>query len=538
MTHTDTAPVYDYIIIGSGFGGSVSALRLTEKGYRVLVLERGKRYHDADFAKSNWQVWKYLWIPPLRCFGILQISPFRHVFALHGSGVGGGSLGYANVLMEPDDASFANPGWQHPIDWRTALQPHYATAKRMLGVAVNPRLSPADIALREIATEMGRGDTFRPVPVGVYFGDPNIEHPDPYFDGAGPARRGCIHCGACMVGCRHGAKNTLVKNYLYLAEQNGAEIRAETEVRDIRPLPQPQPDGARYLVLTRRTTRYVDRVTTLRARNVIVSAGALGTMRLLFRCRDTTQSLPNLSRCLGNTVRTNNEALLGSTARAGEVDYANGVAITSIFQIDDQTTIEPVRYPRGSSVMKFLTGPLTDGETLAARFGRAISDVIRRPWEYIRASYTPHWAARTTILLVMQHKDDGLRMQLGRGLFTFFRRNLISRRPDSDAIPTRIASGHAVARRFAEKTDGFAQGSLNEGLLNIPMTAHLLGGVPFGHDATDGVIGVDFQVHGYPCLYIIDGSTVPSNPGVNPSLTIATLAEYAMSLIPPAPQPR
>jgi cholesterol oxidase len=524
---------YDYVIIGSGFGGSVSAMRLVEKGCRVLVLERGKRYHDADFARSNWQVWKYLWMPPLRCFGILQISAFRHVLALHGSGVGGGSLGYANVLMEPDDASFANPGWQHPIDWRAALQPHYATAKRMLGVVTNPRLWAADAALRVIAREMGREETFRPVPVGVYFGQdgdqPGAEHPDPYFNGDGPARHACIHCGACMVGCRHNAKNTLVKNYLYFAEKWGAVIQAETEVRDIRPLPDGQADGARYEVVTRRSTRYLDRMQTVRARSVIVSAGALGTLRLLLRCRDTTRSLPRLSSRLGENVRTNNETLLGSTARADAVDYTKGVAITSIFQVDEVTTVEPVRYPRGSSLMKLLSGPMTSGRTVRERFTRGIGSYIRNLRDHLRTSWGANWAARSTIILVMQHKDDTLKMRLGRSLFTFFRRNLVSQ---SASIPTQIASGHEVTRRFADKTDGFPQGSINEGMLNIPITAHILGGVSFGADADEGVIGVDFQVHNYPGLYIIDGSTMPSNPGVNPSLTIAALAEFAMSQIP------
>lgn len=522
---------YDYIIIGSGFGGSVSAMRLVEKGYRVLVLERGKRYRDADFAKTNWQIWKYLWMPPLRCFGILQISAFRHVFALHGSGVGGGSLGYANVLMEPNDASFANAGWKYPIDWRTALQPHYATAKRMLGVETNPRLSPADIALRDIAVEMGRGDTFRPVPVGVYFGQAGVEHPDPYFGGDGLPRQGCIHCGACMVGCRHGAKNTLVKNYLYFAEKWGAEVRAETEVRDIRPLSD-NPDEPRYEVITRRSTRYIDRTERLYAKNVIVSAGALGTMRLLFRCRDGTKSLSKLSPRLGDNVRTNNEALIGSTARGRQVDYSQGLAITSIFEADEHTTIEPVRYPRGSSVMRFLSSPMTEGDTISARIKHTLLEFFRRPLGYLHAAYGRDWAGKTTILLVMQHKEGALKMRLGRGVFTFFRRNLVSRRPESDAIPTRIESGQNVARRFAEKTDGIPQGSVNEGLFNIPMTAHILGGVPFGRDASEGVIGADFQVHEYAGLYVIDGSTMPSNPGVNPSLTIAALAEYAMSLIP------
>jgi len=290
---------YDYVIVGSGFGGSVSAMRLTEKGYRVLVIERGKRFKDSDFPKTNWNVRKYLWAPALRCFGILQISPFKNVLVLHGSGVGGGSLGYANVLMPPDDASFAAEGWKFPHDWKSVLAPHYATAKRMLGVTENPRLWHADHVLKQIAEELGNGDTFRPANVGTFFGEPGKEVPDPYFGGEGPARSGCIHCGGCMVGCQHNAKNTLVKNYLYFAEKRGAEVWAETEVRDVKPLPAPQADGARYEVkMWRSTARLPHRTWNVRARNVIFSAGALGTLRLLFRCREETRSLANISPCL------------------------------------------------------------------------------------------------------------------------------------------------------------------------------------------------------------------------------------------------
>ncbi len=525
--------VYDYVIIGSGFGGSVSALRLTEKGYRVLVLERGKRFRDQDFAKSNWSVQKYLWFPALRWFGILQISPFRNVLAMHGSGVGGGSLGYANVLMEPDEASFAQPGWQTPIDWRAALRPHYATAKRMLGVATNPRLWPADDTLREIARELGREDSFRPVPVGTFFGEAGVEVPDPYFGGEGPARSGCIHCGACMVGCRHNAKNTLVKNYLYLAEKRGAEVRAEAEVRDIRPLTD-QPDGARYEIVYRRTTTPMFApITRVRVRSVIVSAGALGSLRLLFRCRDITGSLANISARLGDQVRTNSEALLGSTSRAFTIDYSQGIAITSIFNADDVTTIEPVRYPAGSSLMKLLAGPMTSGRSLPSRFAKSMAQLLLKLPRFVNVQLGGHWAERTTILLVMQHEDNKIKMRLGRSLFTFFKRNLVSLPDEQQSIPTEIETGHNVAKTFAAKTDGFAQGSINEGLFNIPITAHILGGVPFGATADEGVIAPNCEVHNYPGLYVIDGSIMPANPGVNPSLTITALAEYAMSLVPP-----
>ncbi len=274
------AKTFDAVVIGSGFGGSVSAMRLTEKGYRVLVLERGKRYRDQDFAHSTWNIWKYLWLPAARCFGILQISPFRHIIVLHGSGVGGGSLGYANVLMTPSDKLFSAPAWHHLADWKTLLAPHYETARRMLGVATNPRLWPADLILKEIAAELGQSATFQPTPVGTFFGQleqEGMEVPDPYFGGQGPPRRGCTHCGACMVGCRHNAKNTLVKNYLYFAEKWGAEVRPESEVRDIRPLPAGQSDGAGYEVVYRRSTSWLPSAQRrVRARKVVVAAGALG----------------------------------------------------------------------------------------------------------------------------------------------------------------------------------------------------------------------------------------------------------------------
>ena len=526
---------FDYVIVGSGFGGSVSAMRLTEKGYNVLVLERGKRFRDQDFAKSTWHVRKYIWLPILKCFGILQISSFRDVIVLHGSGVGGGSLGYANVLMEPSDKMFDAPAWSHLADWKALLKPHYLVAKRMLGVDRNPCLWPADEVLHSISQELGTTITVHPTDVGTFFGKPGETVPDPFFGGEGPDRTGCLHCGGCMVGCRHGAKNTLVKNYLYFAEKWGAQVWPETEVRDVRPLPPNQPDGARYEVVYRSSTRtFANSEKIVRARNVIFSAGALGTLRLLFRCREVTHSLPKISQRLGDMVRTNSEALLGSSARDLKTNYSEGIAITSIFHADDVTTIEPVRYPAGSSLMRFLSGPLVDQEgSIPSRLLKTLGQIFTRPIDFAKTHILPGWAQRTTIILVMQTEDNRIRLRLGRSLFTLWRKNLVSR-PDADhTIPSKIDIGHKVTRTFAKKTNGIPAGSLNEGLLNIPMTAHILGGVPFGADEREGVIDLNCEIHNYPGLFVADGSIMPANPGVNPSLTITALAEYAMSRVQP-----
>jgi cholesterol oxidase len=531
-----TGETWDVVVIGSGFGGSVSAMRLTEKGYRVLVLERGRRFEDADFPKSNWNLRRYLWAPLLRCFGILQISPFRDVVALHGSGVGGGSLGYGMVLMEPDERLYEAPGWRRLADWRAVLRPHYATARRMLGVTENPRRWPADEALADVALQLGRGETAQATPVGAFFspGREGEEFPDPYFGGEGPARNACRHCGACMVGCRYNAKNTLPKNYLWLAERGGAVIEAEREVRDVRPLDEEQPDGARYEVVHRRSTGILRRdERTVRARRVIVAAGALGTLRLLFRCRDVTGSLPRISSRLGEKVRTNSESLLGVVARDRAVDYSEGVAITSIIRAGDVTAVEPVRYPAGSSAMRFLGGPLISRGGFARRLAATIGWWIRRPGDFLRGYVLPGWAQRTTILLVMQTEEEELQMRLGRSPLTLWKRGLVSERTGGAASSGYNPLAHDVARRFAERTGGTALGSINEGLFDVPLTAHLLGGCAFGTSAEDGVVSLDCEVHGHPGLHVVDGSIVPGNPGVNPSLTITALAEYAMSRIPP-----
>jgi cholesterol oxidase len=390
--------------------------------------------------------------------------------------------------------------------------------------------------MQDVAAELKMQGTFQPTEVGAYFGTAGKTVPDPYFGGEGPDRTGCIHCGGCMVGCRHGAKNTLVKNYLYLAEKWGAQVWPETEVRDVRPLPPDQPDGARYEVIYRRATAVInplraDRV--VRARHVIFSAGALGTLRLLFRCRDVTRSLPRVSQQLGNLVRTNSEALLGSTARELKTNYSEGIAITSIFNADDVTTVEPVRYPAGSSLMRFLAGPLVDaGGRVIVRFFKTVAQIFTRPRDFAKTHILPGWAQRSTIILVMQTEDNRIRLRLGRSVFTAWRKNLVSR-PDTDhTIPSKIDIGHEVTRKFSAKINGIPLGSLNEGLLNIPMTAHILGGVPFGLSDQDGVIGLNCEIHNYPGLFVVDGSIMPANPGVNPSLTITALAEYAMSCQP------
>jgi cholesterol oxidase len=403
----------------------------------------------------------------------------------------------------------------------------------MLGVTTNPRLWPADHVLRAIAQEIGQEHTFHPTTVGTFFGPPGVEVADPYFGGAGPPRKGCTHCGGCMVGCRHNAKNTLVKNYLYFAEQWGAIIRPEAEVRDIRPLWDGRSDGARYEIRYRRSTAWLWAPTRRAyARNVVVAAGTLGTNRLLFRCRDITGSLPRISRRLGEMVRTNSEALLGVVSRNLRTNYSAGIAITSIFQADAVTTIEPVRYPAGSDLMRFLAGPLLASGTLLAGLRASIADIFKRPADFLRTHILPGWARRTTILLVMQTEDNRIRLRLGRSPFTLLRRNLVSLPDDAHSIPARIEIGHQVTRRFAELTDGIPSGTINEALLNIPMTAHILGGCPFGRDEREGVVDLNCQVHNYPGLYVVDGSIVPANPGVNPSLTIAALAEYAMSRVP------
>ena len=537
------ADSFDYVIIGSGFGGSVSAMRLTEKGYSVLVLEKGKRFEDQDFAKSNWQFWKYLWLPALRAHGILQVSILKGVMIFHGAGVGGGSLGYANVLEVPTEATFATPAWNQTVRWGELLRPHYETAKRMLGVARNPKLWTADHILKQMADDICMGHSFRATEVGAYFGEAGVTVVDPYFGGEGPARAGCKHCGGCMVGCRHNAKNTLSKNYLYFAEKNGAEVKAEVEVIDVRPWtigdgqamvndPPSIVKKPRYAIIYQSSTSPFKRKHTVYAKNVIFSAGVLGTMKLLLKLRDVKKTLPKLSGKLGHMVRTNSEALLGSVARTSEINYSEGVAISSIYNQDEITRIEPVRYPDGSSLMRFFAAPLIDTDvSVSVRILKFLGWALIHPLDFAKALILPGWAHNMTILLVMQHADNRMRFRMGRSLFTLFRRGMVAEEEPGYEIQAQVKGSHELARDFAKRINGIALGSIGENLLGLPTTAHILGGAPIGKDASEGVVDENFAIHNYKGLYIVDGSIMPANPGVNPSLTITALAEYAMSKI-------
>jgi cholesterol oxidase len=528
---------FDFVVIGSGFGGSVSALRLTEKGYRVLVLERGKRYHDEDFPRTNWNLRKYLWYPQLRCFGIQQITLLNNAMVMHGSGVGGGSLVYANVLMEPEDKLYDLPGWKRlGVDWRAALRPHFDTAKRMLGVTPHPHLTPADRVLKAMAEERGMGHTFRPANVAVYFGEAGKTVPDPYFGGDGPDRAGCQSCGGCMVGCRHNAKNTLVKNYLYFAEKWGAEVRAESEAMEIRPLPADEPDGARYEIVYRRSTALPGQGSTriVRARNVVVSAHVLGTLRLLFRCRDEVQTLPNLSQAMGTMVRTNSETIPGTTSRSHDTDYSTGAAITSVIGLDENTFVEPVRYQAGSGFIRMLAIPMIKaGEHPLERLLKTIWHGLTHPLDFMYVKFFGNWSKYSTILLIMQTVDSTMRIRAGRNFFTLFRRALVSELDPGQKISPPMELSQGLTRDFAARTNGIPQDSIPETLLKIPSTAHLLGGCPMGLSEADGVVNAKGEVFNYPGLYIADGSIMPGNPGINPSLTITALAEHVMSYIPP-----
>lgn len=523
----------------------------------MLVLEKGKRFEDKDFARTNWQFWKYIWMPAIRAYGILQVSILKGVMVLHGAGVGGGSLGYANVLEIPSTETLETLPWKTPLPWGEVLKPHYETARKMLGAARNPKLWKADELLRSIAEARGMGHTFRSVDTAVYYGDPDVSVSDPYFDGTGPARTGCRHCGGCMIGCRYNAKNTLPKNYLYFAEKNGAAVIAEAEVVDVKGLTPTslhlppfsekiggekeggrerigmRTNDARYEVSYRRSTRFLRGAPTkVYARNVIFSAGVMGSIKLLLNLRDLKKSLPKLSPRLGDMVRTNSEALLGSVARKSDINYSQGVAISSLYNHDAMTRVEPVRYPDGSSLMRFLAAPLIDTDvSVPVRVLRFLGWAITHPLDFLRALVLPGWAHNVTILLVMQHVDNRMRFRMGRGLFTLFRRGMVAQPEPGYEIHAQVKGSHELTREFAKRTNGVALGSIGENLLGLPTTAHILGGAPIGKDSTEGVVDENFEVHNYPGLYIIDGSIMPGNPGVNPSLTITALAEYAMSKI-------
>jgi cholesterol oxidase len=521
----------DWLVIGSGFGGSVSALRLREKGYSVSVLECGRRFADHELPRSTWDLRRYFWAPYAGMKGILRLTTFRHVAVLTGSGVGGGSLGYANTLYRASPRFYDDAQWAGLKDWRTALEPHYAEAERMLGAVEVIADDPADQLLREFGREIDADKTYAKTRVGVYFGTPGETLADPFFGGAGPDRTGCRLCGRCMVGCPYNAKNTLVKNYLWLAEHAGVTIEPERTVVDIRPLGAP--DGSEgYAVTSVRTGRWFakdKRVHT--ARGVVVAAGALGTNRLLLRSK-LNGSLPRLSDRLGELVRTNSEAILAVTVPDGGPDLTKRVAISSSVYPDADTHIETVTYGGAGGAMQMLHTVLVGDGTRVTRPIKLLSALVRHPIKALRTLNPIGWSRNTIIVLVMQTLDNALALRARRlpGGSVWLRTEMDREKP----IPTFIPVANQFAEWLAERTGGIAQSSVMEAAANIPTTAHILGGAVIGADASHGVVDADQHVYGYENLLVCDGAAIPANVGVNPSLTITALAEHAMSRVPRA----
>jgi cholesterol oxidase len=526
-----TSRDYDWLVVGSGFGGSVSALRLAEKGYRVAVLEQGRRFSDEDYAASTWNLRDWLWVPALGLRGIFRLTPFKDVFIASGTAVGGGSAVYANTLYRARPAFFTNPQWRDLGDWASALAPHYDTAERMLGVQEVPRDSYGQQLLREVGRHFGVEETFRRTPVGVYFGEPNTQVPDPYFGGQGPERSGCTFCGACMVGCREGAKNTLLKNYLWFAEKRGARILPERQVVDIRPIGAADgSDG--YLVTTERPGAWLRKERrTLTTRGVVVSAGALDTNRLLARCK-LTGSLPRISDRLGQLVRTNSESVLAVTLPDDQKRPWNDVAISASIYPNADTHIESVTYGRSGDTMALLFTLLTGAGSRLTRPLLWLRTALRHPALFARTLWPVGWSQRTVVLLVMQSLDNAISFRAKRGLFGGV--SLTTEQDPEKPNPTFIEAGNRAAEWLASRTGGRAQSMVLEAWANIPTTAHILGGAVIGADAAVGVVDARSRLFGYRNFLVCDGSTVPANPGVNPSLTITAMTEHAMSHVPAA----
>jgi cholesterol oxidase len=530
---------FDVLVVGSGFGGSVTALRLTEKGYRVGVLEAGARFEDEDLPTTSWDLRKYLFRPEVGCYGIQRVDALKDCMIVSGAGVGGGSLVYANTLYEPLAPFYDDPQWRHITDWRAELEPFYDQAKRMLGVVENPLRTPADEVMEKVATDMGVGETFHPTPVGVFFGGPGQQQgarvPDPYFGGAGPDRNTCVGCGECMTGCRHNAKNTLVKNYLYLAEQNGAKVLPLTTVTRVSPRSAEQGGGYDVHVrFTKARTRRRSATRTLTAEQVVFSASALGTQRLLHRMRDEGH-LPRVSQRLGYLSRTNSESILGAIAPDTKVDYSQGVAITSSFHPDEHTHIEPVRYGKGHNAMSLMQTVLTDGDGPAPRWQTWLKEMWKERRNVLDLYDVRHWSERTVIALVMQTIDNSITVFSKRSRLTG-RWHLSSRQGHGIPNPTWIPVANQAVRKMAEVVGGKPGGSIGEPF-NRPLTAHFIGGCTIGESPETGVIDPYQRMYGHPGLHVVDGSAITANLGVNPSLTITAQAERAMAFWPNKGEP-
>jgi cholesterol oxidase len=521
---------YDWIVIGSGFGGSVSALRLAEKGYSVCVLECGRRFADRDFARSAWNLRRYFWSPRLGMRGVLRLTFFKDVFVASGSGVGGGSLGYANTLYRARPAFFRDPQWSELADWESELGPHYDVAERMLGVTDYEGIGPADALLREYGEEIGVADTFANTRVGVFFDQPGKPVADPFFGGEGPERAGCRRCGSCMVGCRYNAKNTLMKNYLWFAERLGVEIVPDRQVTEVRPVGAADGSGG-YAVTSERTGSWLHHQRrTLRAKGVVVAAGPLGTNQLLANCR-RSGALPRLSERLGHIVRTNSESIQAVTARDDSRDFTKSVAITSSIYPDPDTHIEVVTYGKGGDALSRLFTSMTGEGTRLTRPIQWIGGMLRHPLRSMRLLWPHKWSRRTVILLVMQTTDTAMRLVpkrrwLGRGV------RLQTEQDPERPNPTWLPAAEKAALWFSERMNGIPQSGTTESTLNIPTTAHILGGAVIGPGPDRGVVDGDNRAYGYENLLVCDGSAIPANPGVNPSLTITAVAEHAMSAVP------
>ena len=517
---------YDWLVIGSGFGGSVSALRLREKGYSVGVLECGRRFADDELPHSTWDVRRYFWLPRLGMRGIFRLTIFKDVAIASGAGVGGGSLGYANTLYRARRRFYEDPQWAGLADWESVLAPHYDEAERMLGVVAYDEDDHADDLLREYAREIGVEDTYAKTRVGVFLGDRGRTVPDPYFGGEGPDRTGCLRCGRCMVGCPHGAKNTLVKNYLWLAERAGAEVVPERMVVDVRPLGAP--DGSEgYEVVTERPGAWLrKRRQTFTARGVVLAAGALGTNRLL-----AGASLPRLSPRLGELVRTNSEAIVAVTLPPGAPDITRRVAITGSIYPDADTHIETVVYGEAGDSMSALYTVLVGDGTRVTRPLKLLRAAARHPVTFLRLLDPRGWSRRTIIVLVMQTLDNAIALRARRTLGGGVR--LQTEQDAERPIPTYMPVANHFAQWLARRTGGVAQSSFMEALANVPSTAHILGGAAIGADARSGVVDARQRVFGYENLLVCDGAAVPANVGVNPSLTITAMAEHALSHVPP-----
>ena len=530
---------FDQVIIGSGFGGSVSALRLTEKGNRVLILEKGKRRNDKEFAETNLDNKNYIWMPKLGWKGVTQVSYTSKVTILHGAGVGGGSQIYANVHLIPEDNVFSSPSWSRiRDDWKDVLSPYYALAQRMLGTTQNTYTNIADDTLREVAEEIGRGDSFKTVTTGVLFpqqdGIQGKTIPDPYFNGDGPERATCQMCGSCVIGCRHNAKNTLMKNYLFFAERNGAEIRPESEVLKIEPIiDQGKMDGSDgYIITVRENIDNKEREYKVKTRGVVVSAGVMGSVPLLMKMRDQLKTLPNISPWLGQQVRTNSETL--TTANDMNANVSEGLTISSFISVDDNTNMEINRFREGSDgtwkVVPYV--PMVTGQGLT-RFAKFLLNTLLHPVKTFKVLRPTGKAKRSIVFLVMQTSESFIHFEWRRRWYRLFRKGITAvQKADDIPLTVSFPAAEAATKRYAEKLGGEPGSALTEIITGAPTTAHIMGGVAMGQSAKDGVVDESGEVFGYKNLRVIDGSIIPGNLGVNPSLTITALSEYAMSKIP------